>query len=184
MKERYRLLCTTTDPSPLALKSHLTFSNTSKFNCRRLDKQLRYVVSICKLWYIVSVLINSLWSFRSGIYQKPTDETLLKRFNPFELTNHAVLLVGWGQEGGVPYWSVKNSWGEDWGENGYFRIIRGRDELSIESMGLESFPMLWTKWLFLQDVCSFKFEAYFVLKRGDPLSCSELKCSRVSFACF
>ena len=38
--------------------------------------------------------------------------------------DHAVLLVGYGVDS-VPYWTVKNSWGEDWGEGGYFRIVRG-----------------------------------------------------------
>lgn len=53
--------------------------------------------------------------YRSGIYQCSNDSKRL---------NHAVLVVGYDNENGQDYWLIKNSWGEGWGEKGYFKLAR------------------------------------------------------------
>ena len=83
---------------------------------------------------------NDFLHYSGGIYNHTG---LTDRFNPWEITNHVVLIVGYGTEGGVPFWIVKNSWGEDGGgEQGYFRILRGVDEVSIESMAVAVTPLV------------------------------------------
>lgn len=87
---------------------------------------------------------NDFMNYKSGVYHHTG---LQDRFNPFEITNHAVLLVGYGTDMRDPsmpqdYWLVKNSWGTGWGEEGYFRIRRGTDECSIESIAVQSFPIM------------------------------------------
>uniref|UniRef100_A0A1I7UBU8 Pept_C1 domain-containing protein n=1 Tax=Caenorhabditis tropicalis TaxID=1561998 RepID=A0A1I7UBU8_9PELO len=58
------------------------------------------------------------------------------------LGGHAVKMLGWGVDNGTPYWLCANSWNEDWGENGYFRIIRGVNECGIESGVVGGIPKL------------------------------------------
>ncbi|EPB71590.1 papain family cysteine protease [Ancylostoma ceylanicum] len=55
---------------------------------------------------------------------------------------HAVKIVGWGTEiisnatyhRETDYWLIANSWNVEWGEQGFFRMIRGENNCGIEAM--------------------------------------------------
>lgn len=55
---------------------------------------------------------------------------------------HAVEIVGWGEMNGKPFWWIKNSWGTEYGHNGYFRFLRGTDQCSLESNVVSMLPDL------------------------------------------
>lgn len=53
--------------------------------------------------------------------------------DPTEL-DHGVLAVGYGNQEGSEYWVIKNSWGPQWGEDGYYRLERGTDHCGVANM--------------------------------------------------
>ena len=41
-------------------------------------------------------------------------------------------MIGWGVENGTKYWLCVNSWNNEWGDGGFFKILRGNNECGIE----------------------------------------------------
>mmetsp|Transcript_64860 Transcript_64860/g.154863 ORF Transcript_64860/g.154863 Transcript_64860/m.154863 type:complete len:397 (-) Transcript_64860:50-1240(-) len=67
----------------------------------------------------VSVAADSWHLYGSGIFDRCGKDAVI---------NHAVILVAYGQEQGHKYWTLRNSWGLDWGENGMLRLLRRDDD--------------------------------------------------------
>lgn len=58
--------------------------------------------------------------------------------------NHAITIIGYDSENGIDYWSVKNSWGNQWGEAGYIRIMRNVNTPEGKC-GIANWPLYPTK---------------------------------------
>lgn len=73
----------------------------------------------------ISISMNAdlLQHYDSGIF----DESSCS-----EQTNHGVLAVGYGEDT-KEFWIIKNSWGASWGEEGYFRIVRNKNQCGLAS---------------------------------------------------
>ena len=84
------------------------------------EEQLRVA---CGINGAVAVTIDaSQWSFQTyshGIYDP------IVCFN--QRGNHEVTLVGYGIDNKIPFWILKNSWGIHWGEQGYMKLVRNKD---------------------------------------------------------
>ncbi|ONM57673.1 Cathepsin B-like cysteine proteinase 3 [Zea mays] len=70
--------------------------------------------------------------YKSGVYKHITGGIM---------GGHAVKLIGWGtSDAGEDYWLLANQWNRGWGDDGYFKIIRGKNECGIEEGVVAGMP--------------------------------------------
>jgi len=63
-----------------------------------------------------------LWQYyKGGVITTGCGQTL----------DHCIQITGWDTLGGVAAWTVRNSWGADWGENGYVFVAYGGNVCGI-----------------------------------------------------
>ena len=71
--------------------------------------------------------------YHEGVYQHVTGAYL---------GGHAIKIVGWGVENGVKYWQCINSWNDNWGDKGTFKMLRGVNHLGIEDDAVAGIPKI------------------------------------------
>jgi len=78
---------------------------------------------------------QDFFSYSSGVY---------RHLHGGLAGGHAVKVIGWGHDSAsnLPYWIVANSWGESWGMDGFFWILRGANECDLESQMFSARPLL------------------------------------------
>ncbi|KAK9101541.1 hypothetical protein Scep_024971 [Stephania cephalantha] len=123
-----------------------------KFNAENIavkgdEDELKYAVGLVRPVSIAFQVVRDFRHYNGGVYTSNTCGS-----TPMDV-NHAVLAVGYGVENGVPYWLVKNSWGADWGDHGYFKIEMGKN------MCGKTFPFERTSFIVLAYV-SFSFDLF------------------------
>ncbi|KAL0841309.1 hypothetical protein ABMA28_015023 [Loxostege sticticalis] len=61
--------------------------------------------------------------YKSGVYRHVAGKYI---------GGHSVKLMGWGVETGVKYWLAANTWNDEWGDKGFFKILRDQNHCGIE----------------------------------------------------
>jgi cathepsin L len=80
------------------------------------ENDLQVKVSMGPTSVAIDASQNSFQFYSSGVYNEPACST--------SQLDHGVLAIGWGVDSGTAFWLVKNSWGTDWGMNGYIEMSR------------------------------------------------------------
>uniref|UniRef100_A0A804MNM4 Peptidase C1A papain C-terminal domain-containing protein n=1 Tax=Zea mays TaxID=4577 RepID=A0A804MNM4_MAIZE len=98
------------------------------------EDELKDAVGLVRPVSVAFEVISGFRLYKTGVYTSDHCGT-----TPMDV-NHAVLAVGYGVENGVPYWLIKNSWGADWGDEGYFKMEMGKNMCGVATCA--SYPVV------------------------------------------
>jgi cathepsin L len=106
-------------------KTSCTMSTNSKItgykDVTHTENALGAAVDITPVSIAIEADQSGFQLYKSGVFCGVCGQNL----------DHGVLLVGYGTDSGSDYWKVKNSWGTSWGEQGYIRMCRNKNECGL-----------------------------------------------------
>ncbi|MED6164276.1 hypothetical protein PIB30_088140 [Stylosanthes scabra] len=98
------------------------------------EDELKHAVAFVRPVSVAFQVVDGFRFYKDGVYTSNTCGSTSQD------VNHAVLAVGYGVENGVPYWLIKNSWGNSWGDNGYFKMELGKNMCGVATCA--SYPVV------------------------------------------
>jgi cathepsin H len=98
------------------------------------EDELKHAVGLVRPVSVAFEVVSPFRLYKDGVFTSTTCGN-----SPMDV-NHAVLAVGYGTENGVPYWLIKNSWGADWGADGYFKMEMGKNMCGVATCA--SYPVV------------------------------------------
>ena len=103
----------------------------SAFRYKVLNNERDILYHVANTGPVVTVMraTDRFLYYGSGIFDDPSCS------RDKEDVDHAIAIVGYGRENGQDYWLIKNSWGKEWGIDGYGKYKRGSYACSIGHWG-------------------------------------------------
>ena len=95
-------------------------------------ERLKELVAMQPIGVAMHSNARCLMSYRNGVLR---EQDCGCSFEEKTQVNHAVTIVGYGKnkdnEECPEYWKVKNSWGSNWGDQGFFKLCIPKDHSSL-----------------------------------------------------
>jgi hypothetical protein len=98
----------------------ITFDSWHRISCSNIEAIKTTIITYGPVDAAVEVT-SAFMAYENSIYEDPKD-ICSGVFCYYTQTDHAIALVGWDDNNGEGYWILRNSWGQNWGHNGYMRI--------------------------------------------------------------
>ena len=113
-------------------------------------------LNICRDIYKFGPVSSAFEIYKDFYLFDPLTEVYQSNYKGGRISGHAIVIDGWGEENGVKFWWVRNSWGPEWGIGGYFKMIRGINHCRIEENVITGLPDMNSAYFIIPDALDIK----------------------------